>query len=92
MMIRTMVQLTEEQLKALKELAKARKTSVAKLVRESVAQYVVIAAKESDREEKRRRALEFIEMMKKEPFHDKDGATDVSVNHDKYLAEIYGTW
>ncbi|MDO9349148.1 MAG: CopG family transcriptional regulator [Anaerolineales bacterium] len=92
MMIRTMVQLTEEQLKALKELAKARKTSVAKLVRESVAQYIVIAEKASDREEKRRRALEFIEMMKKEPFHDKDGATDVSVNHDKYLAEIYGTW
>ncbi len=92
MMIRTMVQLTEEQMKALKELAKARKTSVAKLVRESVAQYVVIAEKASEREEKRRRALEFIEMMKKEPFHDKDGATDVSVNHDKYLAEIYGTW
>jgi len=92
MMIRTMVQLTEEQMKALKELAKARKTSVARLVRESVAQYVVIAEKASDHEEKRRRALEFIEMMKKEPFHDKDGATDVSVNHDKYLAEIYGTW
>jgi predicted transcriptional regulator len=92
MMIRTMVQLTEEQMKALKELAKARKTSVARLVRESVAQYVVIAEKASDREEKRRQALEFIEMMKKEPFHDKDGATDVSVDHDKYLAEIYGTW
>lgn len=91
-MIRTMVQLTEEQMKALKELAKARKTSVARLVRESVAQYVVATNKEADREEKRRRALEFIELMKKEPFHDKDGATDVSVNHDKYLAEIFGTW
>jgi len=91
-MIRTMVQLTEEQMKALKELAVARKTSVAKLVRESVAQYVITVAKDADREEKRRRALEFIELMKKEPFHDKDGATDVSVNHDKYLAEIYGTW
>jgi predicted transcriptional regulator len=91
-MIRTMVQLTEEQMKALKELAKARKTSVARLVRESVAQYVVATNKEADREEKRRRALEFIEQMKKEPFHDKDGATDVSVNHDKYLAEIFGTW
>ena len=91
-MIRTMVQLTEEQVKALKDLAKARKTSVARLVRESVAQYVVTTNKEADREEKRRRALEFIELMKKEPFHDKDGATDVSVNHDKYLAEIFGTW
>lgn len=94
MMIRTMVQLTEEQLKALKELAKARKTSVAKLVRESVAQYVVVAAKESDREEKRRRALEFLEYIKNHPeeFRDIEGKTDVSINHDKYLAEIYGTW
>jgi len=91
-MIRTMVQLTEEQMKALKDLAKARKTSVASLVRESVAQYVVATNKEAEREEKRRRALEFIELMKKEPFHDKDSATDVSVNHDKYLAEIFGTW
>ena len=94
MMIRTMVQLTEEQLKALKELAKARKTSVAKLVRESVAQYVVVAAKESDREEKRRRALEFLEYIKNHPeeFRDIEGKTDVSINHDKYLAEIYETW
>lgn len=94
MMIRTMVQLTEEQLKALKELAKARKTSVAKLVRESVAQYVVVKAKEADREEKRRRALEFLDYIKNHPeeFRDIEGKTDVSINHDKYLAEIYGTW
>jgi len=93
-MIRTMVQLTEEQMKALKELAKARKTSVAKLVRESVAQYVVTANKDADREEKRRKALEFLDYIKKHPeeFRDIEGKTDVSVNHDKYLAEIYGTW
>ncbi len=91
-MIRMMVQLTEEQQKALKAMARARKTSVASLVRESVAQYMAVAVEAAEREEKWRRALEFIEMMKKEPFHDKDGATDVSVNHDKYLAEIYGTW
>ncbi|MEW6094462.1 MAG: ribbon-helix-helix protein, CopG family [Chloroflexota bacterium] len=87
-----MVQLTEEQIEALKALAKAKNTSVAKLVRESVAQYVVATDKTAEREEKRRRALEFVEMMKEEPFHDKDGATDVSENHDKYLAEIYGKW
>ncbi len=93
-MIRTMVQLTEEQLKALKELAKARKTSVAHLVRESVAQYVVAASDETDREEKRRRALEFIHKLQSGElqFHDIEGKTDVSVNHDEYLAEIYGTW
>ncbi|HEX5808263.1 MAG TPA: hypothetical protein VFY25_06315 [Anaerolineales bacterium] len=89
-----MVQLTEEQLKVLKELAKARKTAVAKLVRESVDQYIVAAPKELTYEEKRQRALEFIRQLKEGEiqYHDIEGKTDVSVNHDKYLAEIYGTW
>ncbi len=93
-MIRTMVQLTEEQMMALKALAKARKTSVAKLVRESVAQYVVAAPKETSMEEKRKRALKFIEYIENNPekFRDIEGKTDVAINHDKYLAEIYGTW
>jgi hypothetical protein len=92
-MVRMMIQLTEEQKKALEALAKARKTSVAKLVRESVAQYVVAAPKEAEREEKRRRALEFIKYIEEHPgeFRDIEGKTDLSVNHDKYLAEIYGT-
>ena len=55
-MIRTMVQLTEEQIKALKAMAKARKTSVARLVRESVAQYIVTSPKELTYEKKRQRA------------------------------------
>ena len=91
-MVRTMIQLTEEQMKALKELAKARKTSVAKLVRESVAQYILSAPAELSDEEKRKRALEFLEWVKKEKPRDIEGKTDVSVNHDKYLAEIYGSW
>lgn len=93
-MVRIMVQLTEEQLKALKEMAKARKTPVAKLVRESVAQYIVTAPKELTYEEKRQRALDFIQQIKDGKFqaHDIEGKTDVSINHDEYLAEIYGTW
>ena len=91
-MVRTMIQLTEEQMKALKALAKARKTSVAKLVREGVAQYIVNAPVEISQEEKRKKALEFLEWVKKEKPRDIEGATDVSINHDKYLAEIYGTW
>lgn len=92
-MIRTMVQLTEEQVKALKELAKARKTSVAKLVRESVTQYIVVAPAELSREEKRRRALAAIDYIEKNPdkFRDIEGKTDVAVNHDKYLEEIYAS-
>jgi hypothetical protein len=46
-MKRMMVQLTEEQMKALKELAKERKTSISKLVRESVAVYVSNVPKEA---------------------------------------------
>jgi len=89
-----MVQLTEEQMKALKALAKARKTSVAKLVRESVAQYIVTAPSELSYEEKRQRALEFVKQIQDGKFkaYDIEGKTDVSVNHDKYLTEIYGTW
>jgi predicted DNA-binding protein len=93
-MIRTMIQLTEEQLKALKELAKTRKTSVAKLVRESVTQYVTTVTQGADREEKRRRALEFIRKIKSGEIQSQDieGKTDVAKNHDKYLAKIYGSW
>ena len=87
-----MIQLTEEQMKTLKELAKARKTSVAKLVRESVAQYIATSPTELSDEEKRKRALEFLEWVKKEKPRDIEGATDVSINHDQYLTEIYGTW
>jgi predicted transcriptional regulator len=88
-MIRTMIQLTEEQLKALKELAELRKTSVASLVRESVEQYVAEATKKTDREEKRLRALEFIKYIEEHPeeFRDIEGKTDVSINHDEYFAQ-----
>jgi predicted transcriptional regulator len=93
-MIRMMVQLPEEQAKALKELAKARKTSVAKLVRESVAQYVVAIDREAEQKEKRGRALQFIRKIKKGEIRSEDieGKTDVAKSHDKYLAEINGAW
>jgi hypothetical protein len=88
-MIRTMIQLTEEQLNALKELAQARNVSVASLVRESVEQYVITATQEAEREEKRKRALEFIKYIEEHPdeFRDIEGKTDVSVNHDEYFVQ-----
>jgi len=88
-MKRMMVQLTEEQLKALKELAKARHVSVAKLIRESVATYVAKAPKELTREEKRQQMLNALDKIEKAQFHDIEGKTDLSIHHDKYLAEIY---
>jgi metal-responsive CopG/Arc/MetJ family transcriptional regulator len=91
-MIRIMIQLPEEQAKTLKELAKARKTSVAKLVRESVAQYVVASDQEAKIKEKRAKALQFIRKIKngEARYEDIEGKTDVAKNHDQYLAEIYG--
>jgi hypothetical protein len=90
-MVRTMVQLTEEQAKALKAIAKARKVSVAKLVRESVAVYVAIAAKDPEQMKKKRRALAGLQKIKKAKFRDVAGKKDVSTNHDKYLEEIYSS-
>jgi hypothetical protein len=88
-MIRTMVQLTEEQMKALKEISQARKVSVARLIRESVAQYMVVASEETEQEEKWRRVLEFLDYMDNHPaeFRDIEGKTDLSINHDEYFVE-----
>jgi hypothetical protein len=86
-MQRTVIQLTDEQMHTLKELAKARKVSVARVIRESV-DYYVKSTSTLTQEEKKLRALKILDMK----FHDIHGATDVSVNHDKYLDEIYGEW
>jgi hypothetical protein len=84
-----MIQLTEEQLNALKELAQARNVSVASLVRESVEQYVITATQEAEREEKRQRALEFVRKIEagEIQFRDIEGKTDLSINHDDYFVE-----
>jgi hypothetical protein len=84
-MQRTVIQLTDEQMRTLKELAKTRKVSVARVIRESV-DYYVKSTSALTREEKKLRALKILDMK----FHDIDGATDVSVNHDKYLDETDG--
>ena len=83
-MIRTQIQLEEEQYKKLKEMSAEKGVSMARLIRESVEAYLVTINKPS-KEEIRRRALEIVGIA-----HDIEGATDVAENHDKYLAEIYG--
>jgi hypothetical protein len=83
-----MVQLTEEQVKALKEMAKARKTPVARLVRESVAYYVAASAQVS-KQERRKRANAIRSVAGK--YRDIHGAKDLSTNHDKYLEEAFSS-
>lgn len=90
-MVRMMVQLTEEQVRALKALARSRKVPVAKLVRESVAAYVTSTAKDPERLKKKRRALAGLETIRKAKFRDIEGKKDLAVNHDKYLDEMYAS-
>ena len=77
-MIRTQVQLTEEQARALKELAAQRGVSMSELVRQAVERIL----EEREETEKWRRALEIVGR-----YH--SGHSDISVEHDKYLDEIY---
>ncbi len=88
-MKRVMVQLTEEQIAALKRLAKEREASVARLVREAVSQYVVQAEKTAEMEKRRQRALEFLDYIKEHPeeFSDIEEKSDVSANHDAYFVQ-----
>ena len=80
-MIRTQIQLTEEQAKAIKALAVKHNTSVAALIRRSVDALLQEAAG-VDRVERRRRALAAAGR-----FH--SGKTDISTKHDDYLTEAY---
>lgn len=80
-MIRTQVQLTKEQAKALKQLAARRGVSMAELVREGVDRVLDT----DDYEVRWRRALSVIGKFRG------DGA-NVSEEHDKYLEEAYLDW
>ena len=80
-MIRTQIQLTEEQATKLKRIAADRGISMAEVIREAVER---IPASE-DRSERLARALE----AGRRGFRDRDGATDVSARHDDYLADAY---
>ena len=81
-MIRTQIQLTEEQSKALKQLSSQKNISVAQLIRNSV-DLLLRSMTEISEEDKRRRALSIVGKF---PVKE----TDMSVNHDKYLEEVYG--
>lgn len=83
-MIRTQIQLEEKQYHTLKEMAAEYNISMATLIRQGVELLLEKEAKPS-REELKKRALSVVGIAK-----DIEGATDISVNHDRYLDEIYG--
>jgi hypothetical protein len=78
-LIRTQVQLTPEQFRAVKELARRQGRSVADVVRESLQAYLNRQGS-SDREELLRRATAVVGSAH-------SGLGDLSVEHDKYFAE-----
>ena len=80
-MIRTQIQLTEEQSKSLKNLAEKKNVSVAELIRRSVDSYLEERHVITE-EERRQRLLSVIGIGR-------SGVTDLAENHDKYLLENY---
>jgi len=80
-MIRTQIQLTEEQAKVIKKLAVAQHISSAELIRRAV-DVMIKSGAAADAEERRRRALGIIGKFS-------SGKSDVSRKHDRYLADAF---
>lgn len=80
-MIRTQIQLGEEQAKAIRRIAAARRISAAELIRRAVDDWIRAGAM-PDPEERRRRALAAAGRFR-------SGQRDVARQHDRYLARAY---
>lgn len=80
-MIRTQVQLTDAQARALKRLAADRGVPVALLIREGV-DLLVRTAGAMDDEERRRRAIAAAGRFR-------SGLPDLASEHDRYLRDAY---
>jgi len=81
-MVRTQIQLTEEQVKALKKIALSRHPSIAELIRQAV-DTVIRTNTMVDIEERRKRAIDIVGRFS-------SGKRDISRKHDTYLVEAFG--
>lgn len=88
-MVPTQILLTEIQARVLEQIAAEKETTVTELVRQSIDEMIrhrkdIVGGKQvdADREERRRRALSVVGAFSCD-------VDDLSVNHDKYLAEAY---
>lgn len=82
-MIRTQIQLTEEQARAVRALAEKSGVSMAEVIRRAVDQ-ALLSPLVSD-EERRRRALAWAGRSR-------SGLPDLGLEHDRYLDEAYADW
>jgi len=81
-MVRTQIQLTEEQAKALKKMAAARHLSGAELIRRAV-DIMIKTGSSADPEERRKRAISIAGKFN-------SGKSDISGKHDRYLTDAFG--
>ena len=79
-MIRTQIQLTEEQARELKRVAAQRGISVSALIRQAIEKAVAVDAGPA----KRQRAMAAVGRFR-------SGRKDISTEHDRYLAEDFVT-
>ena len=80
-MIRTQVQLSEDQVDRLKEIGAQQAVSMAELIRQAIDQWLLTQGSLS-RAERKRRALAVAGRFRSE-------VTDLSEAHDRYLAEAF---
>ena len=79
-MIRTQIQLTEEQAERLKEISHMGNESIAAIIRKALDQYLM--NQPSDRKALYRQALTVVGKHRA-------GIGDISIEHDRHLAEAY---
>lgn len=81
-MVRTQIQLTEEQASSLKKMADQYHVSVAELIRRGV-DHLLKSAFLINPEERKKRAIATAGKFR-------SGKRDISVKHDRYLEEDFG--
>ena len=82
-MVRTQIQLTEEQAQEVRRIARARHVSIAEIIREAVDHVIRSGAgMAAGREDRRTRALNAVGKFN-------SGKRDTSSEHDKYLSEAF---
>jgi Arc/MetJ-type ribon-helix-helix transcriptional regulator len=81
-MVRTQIQLTEEQARLVKQIAAERHTSMAEVIRDGLDRLLRSSANALPQEDRIRRAIEVAGRYR-------SGATDGSTEHDKHLAEAF---
>jgi hypothetical protein len=83
-MIRTQIQLTEEQSREIKAAARQEKISMAQAIRNAVDEWLERRSRLTEAA-RWQRSLEVVGKYR-------SGVSDIAENHDRYLAEAYGDY